>query len=322
MNVQNSLPPVCIVILNWNNAPDTLDCLESVSKLDYPDYSIVVVDNGSTDGSADKIRARYPTLDILELETNLGYAAGNNVGIHYALATGTEYILVLNNDTLVASTMLTELVQVAESQPEVGMIGPTMYCVDPTDALFAAGSFISWARGETHNRGMFQPTAGYTGLKRPEPVDYIAGCCVLVRRQLIEATGVLDPVYYLNFEDVEWGVQAQRHGFEVIYVPQAIMWHKVSATLGQASPANTYYMTRNSLLFFWRNAPVLVRWLSISRIVFRTLRSMGAWTFKASYRSDSFERLRKANLFALRDFLLGRFGKMGPDVASVCYIDK
>ncbi|MBN1217557.1 MAG: glycosyltransferase family 2 protein [Anaerolineae bacterium] len=315
----NAGPLVYIVILNWNNAPDTIACLESVSNLDYSNHHPLVVDNGSIDDSVARIRASQPSIEILELKNNLGYAAGNNAGIHRALNTGAEYILVLNNDTLVAPGMLTELVGVAESNPKIGMVGPTMYCIEPPNTLFAAGCFIEWAKGETQNRGMFQPAITYPELKHPEPVDFIAGCGVLVRRELIETIGGLAPDYYLNFEDVEWAVRARRHGFEVWYAPQAIMWHKVSATLGQASPANTYYMTRNVLLFFWQNAPIHLRWLAVLRILIRTLRTISAWTLKTQYKTHAFRRLRQANMLALRDFFMGRFGQMGSDVITVCY---
>ncbi len=230
-----------------------------------------------------------------------------------------DYVLILNNDTLVAPTMLDELVQVAESSPDIGMVGPTIYCTDPRDRLFAAGSFVLWKVGDLCHRGMFQPPGPYTKVQNPESVDFIVGCGILVRRQLIEVVGMLDSLYYLNYEDVEWGIRAHRYGFKVLYAPQAIMWHKVSATLGQASPANTYYMTRNALRFFWRNTPLHVRWLAVSRIILRTVRTVGAWTFKSQYKGQVFQRKRAANLLALRDFFLGQFGEMGLDVARVCY---
>lgn len=243
-------PLVFIVILNWNNAADTIECLQSLSVCDYQSYFPIVVDNGSTNGSVEKIRERFPAIKLIELDTNLGYANGNNVGIQYAMDSGAEYILVLNNDTLIEPTMLRKLVQVAESNPKVGMVGPKMYCVESDNTIFAIGSFIDWSKGETCNRGMFQPGSDFDNFRRPEPVDFIAGCGVLVSRSFIEDVGDLDSMYFLNFEDVDWGTRAWQQGYEVWFAPQAIMWHKVSATLGQASPENTYYMTRNALLFF------------------------------------------------------------------------
>ncbi|MGW8144723.1 MAG: glycosyltransferase, partial [Anaerolineales bacterium] len=241
-----------------------------------------------------------------------GYAAGNNIGIQYAMEKGADYVLILNNDTLVASDMLAELINFAESKPGVGMVGPRMYCADLDDTIFADGSYIDWGKGKTYNRGMFQKPSTEIGINGPEQVDFITGCGVLVSRKLLEAAGGFDPIYFLNYEDVDWGLRARRLGFEVWFTPDAIMWHKVSGTLGQASPTNTYYMTRNGLLFFWRNSPLHLRLVAVSRIILRTLRSMSAWTFKSEYRNEEYQKLRSANLNALRDFMLGNFGQMKP----------
>ena len=302
-------PLVYIVILNWNNAPDTIECLRSLNGSKYPTYVPIVVDNGSTNGSVSEIREAYPKIKIKELDTNSGYAAGNNVGIQHALDSGADYVMVLNNDTLVEPTMLGELIKCAESNSEIGMIGPKMYCYEPEDAIFATGSFINWSKGEITNRGMFQPASDFAQFQRPERVDFVAGCGVLVSRKFIEQVGVLDPIYYLNFEDVDWGVRGWQGGFEVWFVPQAVMWHKVSATLGKASPVNTYYMTRNALLFFWRNTPSPLRFLVIARIVFRTLKIILVWTFNPKYRTENYRKLRSANILALCDFTFGKFGQ-------------
>ena len=312
-------PRVSIIVLNWSQAQLTLDCLASLETLTYPNFWTVVVDNGSTDDSVARIRAEYPDVEIVALAANLGYAEGNNRGIAHALARGADYVLILNNDTLVAPDMLSVLMDFAVSRPGLGIAGPTMLCVDPPDALFAAGSVIDWRRGLTVNRGMFQPTTDYPRPSAPEPVDFIAGCALLISRSLVEMVGALDSTYYLNYEDVEWCVRARRHGFEIWYVPQATLWHRVSATFGQASPANTYYMTRNALRFFWTNAPLAYRMLAVSHVLARTLRTVGAWTLKSQYQSDAFRRRRDANLLALRDFLRGHAGSMGQDVAAVCY---
>ena len=312
-------PIVAVVVLNWNNAPDTIECLESVSQLTYKNIRILVVDNGSTDNSVEEIRSKFPFIDILETHENLGYAEGNNFGIRYAMQGKPEYVFVLNNDTLLESTMMSKLVQAAEKDSCIGMVGPTMFCIEPQEALFAAGSFVLWNEGSLNHRGMFELPGPYVGSDKPQPVDFIVGCGLLVRRELIEEIGMLDANYYLNYEDVEWGIRAHRFGYQVLYVPQAVMWHKVSATLGQASPANTYYMTRNALRFFMLHGSSIQRWVTVGRIIFRTIRTIGAWTLKPKYRDQNFQRKRNANLLALRDFFYGRYGAMGPDVAQVCY---
>jgi GT2 family glycosyltransferase len=310
-------PSVTSVILNWNNAVDTIECLESVSRMSYSNCRTLVVDNASTDQSVAQIRAAWPNVEVLELGRNLGYAEGNNAGIRHALKDSPKYIFILNNDTLVSSDVVTRLVQVMEGDSRIGMAGPKIYCTDPADRVFAEGSFVLWNRGSIEHRGMFQGDTPSHAVV--EPVDFLVGCGILVRRDLIERIGLLDANYYLNYEDVEWAVRARRAGFYVLYVPTAVMWHKVSATLGRGSAANTYYMTRNALAFFWRNGPGIARWTATVRIVLRTMRTVVAWTIKSEYRTPAFRKKRQANLFALRDFVRGRFGPMGPDVRRTCY---
>jgi GT2 family glycosyltransferase len=311
---------VSIVILNWNNPQDTIECLHSVLSLNYPNFSTLVVDNGSTDDSVSKIKDNYPDIEIIETNKNLGYAEGNNIGIRHAIQSGADYILVLNNDTIVETNMLMELVRVAESRLDAGMIGPTIYCTNPNDKLFAAGSFVLWRQGDLDHRGMFELPGSYVYGNNPELVDFIVGCGVLIPRSVVEKIGLLESKYYLNFEDVEWGVRANRYGYKVFYAPKAIMWHKVSATLGQASPANTYYMTRNALLFFWENIPsVFRRWVVVMQIILRTLRTVMAWTFRSKYQGKFFKQKSLANILAIRDFLLGSYGEMGEDVYNICF---
>ncbi|MCJ7568845.1 MAG: glycosyltransferase family 2 protein [Anaerolineales bacterium] len=311
-------PFVGIVILNWNNAKDTLACIKSVQAMEYTPFRIYVVDNGSTDGSVSIIRAEFPEIKILELLDNAGYAVGNNHGIQYALDDGAKYILLLNNDTLVERSLLSELVEVAEDHPDAGMVGPMMCCMEPKSLLFAAGSFINWSKGHMWHRGMFQPVNEYSESSSIEVVDFIAGCGVLVSRALIAEVGVLDTRYFLNVEDVEWCVRAQRKGFQILFAPRAILYHKISATLGQASVASTYYTTRNSLAFFWQNSPRGLRLPAVLRILLRTTRTVIAWKVKPEYRSGQFLTKAKANLLGIRDFFRGQYGEMPADVLELC----
>jgi GT2 family glycosyltransferase len=191
--------------------------------------------------------------------------------------------------------------------------------MDPSDLLYSKGSFVLWKQAKTFNRGMFQLETSLSSDDIPEKVDFISGCGVLVSKQLIDGIGVFDEAFFLNYEDAEWGIRAQRSGYEVWYAPKAILWHKVSSTLGLSSPANTYYMTRNSLRFFWTNSTGVIRWYSVIRIVFGTLKTSIAWTYRRKYRLPIYNKKRGANLFALRDFMAGHFGKMGPDVSKICY---
>jgi GT2 family glycosyltransferase len=314
-----SNPRVGIVILNWNNAKDTIDCLSSLFSIDFDNYFVIIVDNGSTDDSVDRISRAFPNIEIISLTANTGYAAGNNIGISRAIALGADYIFILNNDTIVSPSCLKELISFAGTSKKIGMVGPKMYCMDPSDLLFSKGSFVLWKQAKTFHRGMFQPETSLSSDDIPEQVDFISGCGVLVSKQLIDEIGVFDEVFFLNYEDAEWGIRAQRAGYEVWYAPKAVLWHKVSSTLGLSSPANTYYMTRNSLRFFWMNSTGFIRWYSVIRIVLGTLRTSIAWTYLRKYRLPIYNNKRDANLFALRDFMAGHFGKMGPEVHKICY---
>jgi GT2 family glycosyltransferase len=312
-------PAVYAVILNWNQGEMTADCLDSLARQDYSNFHVVIVDNGSEDDSPAMLRERFPYVTILEIGENLGYSLGNNVGIRQAMSKGADYILLLNNDTEVDPTMLTRLVDVAESDPGIGMVGPTMYYAEPPDMIWSATNFIDWQRATVVREHMGRLDDGMSSLlpESPQQVDAIDTCALLVNREVISKIGLMNGDYFINYDDVDWNVRARKAGYKLVYVPTARMWHKVSAAMGQASPATTYYMTRNQLLFFWTHTPGPLRILAISRILLRTVRTVGAWTLKPQYRG--FRRKRDANLLALRDFFLGRFGKMGPDVVRVCY---
>lgn len=314
-------PQVAIIILNWNNADDTLACLRSVMALDYPasHRKVIVVDNGSTDDSVIRILAAYPIVTLIQNQANLGYAEGNNVGIQYALHLPIDYVLILNNDVEVRSDFLRQLIVEAKSDPAIGIVGPKMYFLDPPNMIFAAGSLVRWNEGTIHHRGIWQceSEAGPLFADRSEDMDFIVGCGVLFQKKVLEEIGGLDARYYLNFEDVDICIRAKRAGYRVRYVPQAVLYHKVSATLGQGSPQNTYYMTRNALLFFGLHLSGWTRYQVLSKIVVRNLGHIAAWYLLPGYRNTTRAK-RLANLLALRDAALRRFGRMGADVEAFC----
>ncbi|HHY55689.1 MAG TPA: glycosyltransferase family 2 protein [Chloroflexi bacterium] len=317
----SSTPRVAVIILNWNNADDTLACLRSVMALDYPaeQMNVIVVDNGSTDDSVARILAAYPAITLLQNSANLGYAEGNNVGIRYALRLRNEYILILNNDVEVWPNLLDRLVAEAMLDLSIGVVGPKMYFSDPSDMIFAAGSLVRWEEGAIEQRGIWQRESevGPLFADEAEDVDFIVGCGVLFRSEVLEKLGGLEPRFYLNFEDIDICIRARRAGYRIRYTPRTALYHKVSATLGQGSPQNTYYMTRNALLFFGMHLSGWRRYRTLSRIVARNLGHVVVWYLLPKYRNATRAK-RLANLFALRDAVLGRFGCMGEDVAAIC----
>lgn len=250
---------VAIIVLNWNGGKDTLECLESLKKLDYPDYEIVVVDNGSTDGSPQLIKKRFPEIILIENEKNLGFAEGNNVGIRFALEKGAKYIFLLNNDTIVDEDILGHLIRVAESDSAIGILGPKIYYHSEPNKIWFVGGVINWRTGRAAHFGMNEVDKGqFDELKE---VDYVTGCALMVRREVIEDIGLMDSRFFLYYEETDWCTRAKKVGYKIMFEPQAKVWHKISiSTGGVESAVGYYYYARNKLLLARKNLS-LVNWL-------------------------------------------------------------
>jgi GT2 family glycosyltransferase len=246
-----SAPSVCIVILNWNRKDDVLECLESVMKLEYPNYQVVVVDNASTDGSPEVIEKEFPEVKVLVNDANLGFAAGNNVGLQYALRRGDEYALLLNNDTVIAPNLLRELVTVGESDEQTGIVSPKIYYYEGGNKLWYAGAKKGWLRGIGATIGLDEEDKGqYNAAQR---VDYAFGCGMLIKREVLKKVGLLDPRFFMYHEDCDFCLRAARAGFKTVYVPQARMWHKVSASTKTTPFIQDYHRARSRVIFFMKH---------------------------------------------------------------------
>lgn len=315
---QNNQPAVYTIILNWNQPDDTLECIESLKESNYPANTIILVDNGSSDGSPEVIQGHHPDVTLLQQTQNLGFCESNNIGIQYALAQGADYVFLLNNDTIVASDMLCLLVESLEADSSAGMAGPTMFYYEDPNIIAAAGSLVNNKTGQFWNR-LDGSVDGTTKEGEFLEVDFIVSCGVIVKREVIEKIGLLDNRYFINGDDIDWGLRVQAAGYKVIYVPEAKMWHKISAAMGAGSPATTYYITRNAYLTFTKHLKGIAKLRVITLITARNFRLLAAWTVKPKYRH--LKRHRNAALFAMRDAWFDRYGKMGDDVALVCYAD-
>ncbi len=249
-----SSPLVCGVILNLNGKELLLETLASVQQMTYPNLKIIVVDNGSTDGSQSAVRAQYPEAILLENGKNLGFGEGNNMGIRYALAHGADWVFLLNNDILVDPDLLTQLMSAAVSDSRIGILGPKIYYQAQPEVFWYAGGRINFFTGLTSHRGIRETDRGQ--YDRIEDTDYITGCAMLLRRQALEKVGLFDPVYFpIYSEDADLSVRVQRAGYRLVYVPRAKMWHKVSAFSGGGlTPFKTRLKVEHSLIFFKRHA--------------------------------------------------------------------
>ncbi|MDH4135795.1 MAG: glycosyltransferase family 2 protein [Anaerolineae bacterium] len=300
------MPWVTIIVLNWNGLADTLECLESLAGLDYPTYEVVVVDNDSTDGSVEAIRARFPQVTLIENGENLGFAGGNNVGMCYAMDQGTDYVLLLNNDTIVDPEFLTTLVKAAESDPSIGIVSPILYYYDEPHTIWCAGASIDWRRGVTHRLRAEEPDDGQD--ERIHEVDFVSGCALLAKSSVVKDTGLMDHEFFLYYEEADWCVRARAQGYRIVFVRAAKVWHKVSRSAGQDTPLVSYYMTRNTLRFLWKNLSGGRRLLAVFRHTVRTLRTILSLWIKHRHskaRTDATARVR-----GLLDFVGGRFGPL------------
>ena len=241
-------PKVSIILLNWNNFGDTKKCLESLRRIDYPNYRIIVVENGSEDDSLQQLE-RESGIELIRNQENLGFAGGNNSGIKFAMKEKFDYILLLNNDTEVDGQFLSFLVAEMQSNARTGIAGSKIYYWGSQRKIWSAGGGISRFLKRTFQYGENQIDQGQVDQRRE--VDFVSGCAMLIRREVVEKVGVLDPVYFMYYEDVDYCQRARQAGFNVVYVPQSVIWHKVSATSNRSF--RDYYRMRNYIIFMRKN---------------------------------------------------------------------
>lgn len=245
-------PRVSVILLNWNNWQETLNCLQELRRIEYPpeDLEIIVVDNGSSDGSAEALRS-LPGVAFVALPENIGFAAGNNAGIHRALVSGFDYALLLNNDTRLTPRFLRVLVDRLERTPRAAAVSPKIYYADPPGALWYAGGRFRRPRIIGEMVGLGQPDRGQ--YNQAGPVDFAVGCCMLVRRQAFERVGLLDERFFFYHEDVDFSLRLQQAGCQVWYEPAASIVHLVSHSTREDLPHRSYLYARARVVFFSRH---------------------------------------------------------------------
>lgn len=271
-------PKVSIVVLNWNGYKDTAECVQSLRKAVYPALETIVVDNGSTDGSFNALKRRFPSgVRFIGTGRNLGFAGGCNTGIRTALENGADYVLLLNNDTVVAPDFVSELVAAAEGEPRAGILCSKVYFHDRPDVIWYAGAYFNELLGWGRHLGFNRKDAGDSGtMETGRPT----GCAMMVTRELCETTGLFDEDYFCYAEDLDWGMRAKKAGFKVLYVPSSKVWHKISASSGSVgAAAPLYYSTRNTLRCVDLNRPLPLpfrqaRYISILAASFLSLVTM------------------------------------------------
>lgn len=244
----NSMPSVLILVLNWNNGKDTLNCLDSLRGLEYGNRQCVVLDNGSTDDSVIRIRAAYPGIEMVELGENTGFARANNAGIRLALDRNVDYVWLLNNDTRVAPEALDALVQAAEADATIGAVGSALYHMHRSNVLQAwgGGCVNFWSGRAIHFRS-----------QAPEArIEYLTAASMLVRRAAIESVGLFDEAFFLYWEDVDYCFRLRKAGWRLAVAGGSVVLHKESSTAGKNRPVQDMNFSRSSERFFTAHSPV------------------------------------------------------------------
>jgi GT2 family glycosyltransferase len=294
-----------LIVLSWNGREDTLACLASLAALRDEATEVVVVDNGSSDGSVEAVRAAHPEVHVIENGRNLGFAGGNNAGLRHAFEHGAQWAVLVNNDATLAPDAVDRLRRAAGEHPAAGMLAGKVFFDQPPDRIWFAGQ-------------RFWPAFGYSGrprgygrrdgprYRRAYRTDRAAGAFMAVSRRVVDAVGLLDDDLFAYVEDVDWCCRALAAGFEIWFVPDALAWHRVSASTGgeRASTHALYYGVRNTIAVSERHLPLprplraLRRWLILAVFLFQALAlSAGRRPFVAAVRDG------------YRDALAGRFGE-------------
>lgn len=297
--VSMEYPSVFIIIVNYNGWKDTIECLESLQNISYPNYQVVLVDNGSTDESLEYIKKwcsgdikvessfikynpdnkpvyyiEYDSviaqtggckeiekvivdktpdrrLVIIKSDKNLGFSGGNNIGIKYSLIKDADYVFLLNNDTVVDKSILKSMIEVAESDRSVGIVGGKIYYYDDCKKIWSTGGFVSKLKGSFVDKSTDVVDKGQFDILLQK--TFISGCAMLVKRKVFELIGLLPEVYFFGVEDIEFCYKASRKGIKLTYCPKAVLWHKVGASHKRFIPKYIYNSYLGKILFIKRN---------------------------------------------------------------------
>ena len=247
-------PKISIILVNWNNYDDSVECLESIKKCTYPNREIIVVDNGSDGGDARQLREKYgDDIRIIENERNLGFAKGCNVGIRDVIARNADYVVLLNNDTIVAPDFLDTMVGGIQMNGEIGIAGGKIRCHEFPELIWSAGGTIDYRTGSTPMRGSGEVDDGqYDEITE---VDWVCSCFMTVSREVLEDVGLFDERFFFGWEDADLCVRAAQKGYRIVYIPGSVVWHK---GFGEEKKERLkgkplYYATRGHFIFIGKH---------------------------------------------------------------------
>lgn len=263
----NKTSIVAIVVLHWKGLSETTACLESLGSLTFRNWDLVLVLNGACQTDSELLRSSLPpNSHVLQLTHNQGFTGGCNAGIHFALdELGSDFVLLLNNDTVVDKDLLSHLMSCAEEEPRNGVVGAKTFDHATSCLQFTVGRLLLW-RGVAHSLANGQEDRGQ--FNAASVSDYVQGSCMLIRADVLRQVGYLDEQYFAYWEETDFCVRARRAGYQITYEPRAVVWHK-----GGSSSASTqvlYYLLRNNIYFMRKHAR-WYQWLTfLPYFVFKT----------------------------------------------------
>lgn len=238
---------VTVVLLIWNGWHHTSLCLSSLEQLDYPNFNVVVIDNGSTDGSAARIRDTFPWAKVMENGKNLGFAGGCNAGIRCAQQQGSDYIWLLNNDTTVDPGALRAMVEKAQTNPTIGAVGSVIYFMDePTRLQCWGGGYVNFWLGKSGH---------YLKEVADDKIEFITGCSLLLSRAAVDEIGALDEGFFMYWEDVDICFRLRHAGWLLAVAADSKLWHKGYTSIGKGKVSSYRDFNSSAGHFFRKHAP-------------------------------------------------------------------
>lgn len=262
---------IATIVVNWNLKEETLHCLQSLESINLPSnygHRVIVVDNGSGDGSKKCIARQFPEFEIISLSSNVGFGTACNQAISWVMNdTSCEYVFLLNNDAFAHPNVLSELIQVAEGNPEAGIFGPKVYYQDRPRTIWYAGARKRWGVLSPTDTGRGEVDSGQFNILRE--VDYVFGAAMFIRRSVFEQIGLFDEMFFIYLEDMDFCLRAQEAGFSLLFVPQACVWHKGSASTASNAGMREYHLVRSAVYFAKKHTmfalfiPSLFLWISV-----------------------------------------------------------
>lgn len=292
-------PRVIIVLLNFNSAADTIECIESLEQATYPNFGMLIADNASTDDSAAVLRKRFPSIPLFVNAHNAGYTGGINFGIREARKENPDFVLVLNNDTVVEPGFLEPMVEAMEADPEAAACGGLIIAEHDRRTIWYAGGRLIPLRGLAVHLEKGKPAESYTETGVRE-TSFITGCLVLYRTSALDTIGPEDERFFMYLDDIELSARISRAGFKMLYVPEAVIYHKV---LGEKeNPMKLYYSVRNRLLLISEMNSGATRLIAKGYFLTVICLKLITWYF-------SKPEFVAAATAGLQDYFKGSFGK-------------